>query len=101
MEDSVPDPNPETHIVDDDVFVRRIQEKIERMAGCAVEVHVDHEDEDQLQLELAREVPLVVMGSNIYEYSGFARMCIEYAAASIREQRPIDMLEFHVLLARN
>ena len=87
--------------MDNDVFVRRIQEKIERMAGRAVEVHVDHEDGDQLQLELVREVPLVVMGSNIYEYSGFARMCIEYAAASIREQRPIDILEFHVLLARN
>ena len=34
-------------------------------------------------------------------YAGFARMCIEYAAASIQEQRPIDMLEFHLLLARN
>ena len=87
--------------MDDNTFVRRIQDKIERMAGCAVEVHVDHEDEDQLQVELVGEVPLVVLGSNIYEYSGFARMCIEYAAASIREQRPIDILEFHVLLARN
>jgi hypothetical protein len=41
------------------------------------------------------------MGSNIYEYSGFARMCIEYAAASLRQRRPIEVLEFHVLLARN
>ena len=91
----------EKTIVEDQNFVQRIQEKIERMAGCSVEVRVDHVDEDQLQVELVREVPLVVMGSNIYEYSGFARMCIEYAAASIRQQRPIDVLEFHVLLARN
>ncbi len=91
----------EITIVEDQDFVQRIREKIERMTGCSVEVRVDHVDEDQLQVELVREVPLVVMGSNIYEYSGFARMCIEYAAASIRRQRPIDVLEFHVLLARN
>ena len=87
--------------MEDQLFVRRIQEKIERMAGCSVEVQVDHDDESQLQVELVREVPLVVMGSNIYEYSGFARMCIEYAAASIQHQRHIEVLEFHVLLARN
>ena len=87
--------------MDDQDFIRRIQEKIERMAECSVNVQVDHEDENQLKVELSPEVPLVVMGSNIYEYSGFARMCIEYAAASIRQRRPIEVLEFHVLLARN
>ena len=53
------------------------------------------------RVELEREIPLVVVGNNIYHYSGFARLCIEYAVASIRQQRPIDMLEFHLLLARN
>lgn len=52
-------------------------------------------------MELERETPLVVLGSNIFEFSGFARMCVEYAVESIRKQRPIEILEFHLLLARN
>ena len=42
-----------------------------------------------------------MLGANIYKYSGFARMCVEYSVASIREQRNIDAQEFHRLLARN
>tara|TARA_B100000315_G_scaffold252196_1_gene288473 strand:- start:1980 stop:2243 length:264 start_codon:yes stop_codon:yes gene_type:complete len=87
--------------LDDDAFVRRISEKIERLTGRPVELRIDEQEASQLQLELQREVPLVVLGTNVIRYAGFARMCIEYAAASIQEQRPIDMLEFHLLLARN
>ena len=87
--------------MDDQQFVDNIQRKIERLTERSIELQVDREEADQLQVDLEREVPLVVMGSNIFRYSGFARMCIEYAVASIRQQRPIDMLEFHLLLARN
>lgn len=41
------------------------------------------------------------MGTNAIHYAGFARMCIEYATESIRNQRKIDILEFHQLLVRN
>jgi hypothetical protein len=41
------------------------------------------------------------MGRNILEYAGFARMCVEYAVESIRQQRAITPIEFHMLLARN
>ena len=44
---------------------------------------------------------MVVFGSNVLQYAGFARMCIEYAVESIRQERTIDTLEFHLLLARN
>jgi hypothetical protein len=87
--------------LDDEVFARRISEKIERLTGRQVELRIDEQEASQLQLELKREIPLVVLGTNVIRYAGFARMCIEYAAASIQEQRPIDMLEFHLLLARN
>jgi len=87
--------------MDDQEFIRRIQEKIERLTGCSVELSIDHQEANQLQLELQREVPLLVLGSNIARYPGFARMCIEYAVASIRQHRPIDQLEFQLLLARN
>lgn len=87
--------------MEDDQFIQRIQDKIQRLAGCSIELQIDHEDPSQLRVELERDVPLVVLGSSIYQYSGFARMCIEYVVACLRERRPIDILEFHLLLARN
>ena len=87
--------------MDDEDFVRRIQEKIERLTGRSIELQVDHQEAGQLQVDLDRDVPQVVLGANIFQYSGFARMCVEYAVESIRKQRPIDVLEFHLLLARN
>ena len=87
--------------MDDQDFLRRIHQKIERLTGCTIELEVDRQEANQLQVELDREVPLVVMGSNIFQYSGFARMCVEYAVECIRQKRPIDMLEFHMILARN
>ena len=87
--------------MDDQQFASRIQDKIERATGQSIDLRVDHEETGQLRVEFNREVPLVVVGADIFQFSGFARMCIEYAVASIREQRPIGMLEFHLLLARN
>ena len=85
----------------DEEFIRRIREKIERLTDRAIDVRVDHDDANQLQVDMGAEVPRVVLGSNIFKYAGFARMCVEYSVASIRERRPIDTLEFHLLLARN
>ena len=87
--------------MDDQQFVDRIQEKIERLTGRSVELRIDAEDSGQLDVELQREIPVVIMGNSVLEYAGFARMCIEYAVASIRQDRAIDPVEFHVLLARN
>ncbi len=87
--------------MENDEFLQRIQEKIERLTDGPVDLRIDHEDANQLQIDLSGEVPRVALGANVYEYSGFARMCIEYVVASIRERRSIDTLEFHLLLARN
>ena len=87
--------------MDDERFLERIHQKIERLTGREIELEIDQEESNQLKVELEREVPLVVLGANIFQYSGFARMCVEYAVESIRQQRPIDVLEFHLLLARN
>ena len=87
--------------MEDEQFVQRIQEKIERLTEGRIDLEIDHEDGSQLRVEFQREAPLVVLGANIFEFSGFARMCVEYAVESIRKQRPIEMLEFHLLLARN
>ena len=87
--------------MDDQDFVRRIQEKIERLSNHPIELRIDLTEGNRLWVDLDREVPLVVLGGNIFKYSGFARMSIEYAVASIQRQREIDLLEFHLLLARN
>ena len=87
--------------MDDDRFLERIHQKIERLTGREIQLEIDQEETNQLKVEPEREVPLVVLGANIFQYSGFARMCVEYVVESIRQPRPIDVLEFHLLLARN
>tara|TARA_B100000745_G_scaffold295824_1_gene240395 strand:- start:221 stop:523 length:303 start_codon:yes stop_codon:yes gene_type:complete len=69
-------------------FVQRLHDKIERLTEGRIDLEIDIEDGSQLRVELERETPLVVLGSNIFEFSGFARMCVEYAVESIRKQRP-------------
>jgi hypothetical protein len=87
--------------MEDGQFVRRLKEKLERITDRDVEFRVDEEDPNFLEVDLERLVPQVVVGRNIYDYPGFARMCLEYAAASINEGRQLGELEFHMLLARN
>ncbi len=87
--------------MEDEEFLDRIQGKIQRLTQKRIELRVDHEDANQLMVELEGEVPLVILGSNVLQFSGFARMCIEYVVESIRQHRPLDLLEFHLLLARN
>ena len=87
--------------MNDQHFMDRIEEKIERLTGREIELRIDEDEAAQLQVDYARPVPLVIMGCNIFEYSGFARLCTEYAVASIREQRELSEIEFQMLLARN
>ncbi len=87
--------------MNDQQFIDRIQEKIENLTGRDIELRIDDDNGTQLEVDFAREVPVVVMGHNILEYSGFARLCTEYAVASIRQQREIPEIEFQLLLARN
>ena len=87
--------------MEDDEFLGKIIEKIERLTGRQVELHIDDDDASQLGVEMDGELPLVIMGNHALEYSGFARMGIEYAVACIREERAIEPMEFHMLLARN
>ena len=87
--------------MNDQQFIDRIQEKIESLTGREIELRIDDDNGGQLEVDFSREVPLVVMGHNIFEYSGFARLCTEYAIASIRQQRVIPEIEFQLLLARN
>lgn len=88
-------------MMEDEQFIQRMQQKIQRLTERRVNLEIDREEVNQIKVDLGTEVPMVVFGSNVLRYSGFARMCIEYAVESIRRDRTIDTLEFHLLLARN
>lgn len=87
--------------MNDQEFMDRIQEKIERLTGREIELRIDEDDSGFLGVDFTSDVPVVVMGRNIFEYSGFARLCTEYAVASIRQRREIPEMEFQLLLSRN
>ena len=87
--------------MEDEVFLSRMRDKLERITNRDVELRVIDDDPNYLEVDLEAVIPRVALGRNVYEYPGFARMCLEYAAATINEGRHIGELEFHVLLARN
>ena len=87
--------------MDEQQFLDKIKNKIERLTGNEIKLAVDSAEPGQLAVELGSSVPQVTLGTNVLQFSGFARMAVEYAVASIREGREISVLEFHILLARN
>ena len=87
--------------MEDQEFLEKMKAKIETMAGKSVSMVIDSEKADRLEVDPDQFEPKVVVGSAVLEYPGFARMCIEYAVASIREGRRISALEFHMVLGRN
>ena len=87
--------------MDDREFLDQIKAKIERLTGTVIRISLDTTEENQMKVDWDLPVPEVTLGSNVLEYSGFARMSVEYAVASVRERRNLGPLEFHVLLARN
>ena len=87
--------------MDDEEFIGQIKAKIERLTGADIVLHLDTEDQGRMNVELSGQSPEVTLGSGVLEYSGFARMAIEYAVASIRGNRELSSLEFRALLVRN
>jgi len=87
--------------MDDQEFLEQLKTKIERLTSTRIQLDLDREDPSALAVELEGLSPRVVLGSNILDYAGFARMAVEYAVASIREKRELGPLEFQILLARN
>ena len=87
--------------MDDQEFLDRIKAKLELLTGAEIQLELDTEKKEQLKVELGLPVPLVSLGANVLEYSGFARMAIEYVVASIRTGRELKTLEFQMLLSRN
>ena len=87
--------------MEDQEFILRVKEKIERLTERYIELRLDEDNPSRLTLELSSDVPEVVIGSDVLEHAGFARLAIEYAVASIRRGAEVSQLEFQALLSRN
>ena len=87
--------------MDDQEFLNRIKAKIEGLTSTCILMNLDDDAPNQIKVRFDGPEPEVSLGSNIFTYSGFARMAVEYAVASIRSKRELGILEFHALLARN
>ncbi len=87
--------------MDDQEFLDKIKDKIEKLSGIAIRLDLDLQDQSALRVELEGTVPAVVVGSHVLKYSGFARMATEYAVACLKAGRDLETLEFQTLLARN
>ncbi len=87
--------------MEDQEFILRVKEKIERLTERYIDLRLDEDNPSRLTLELGSDVPEVVIGSDVLEHAGFARLAIEYAVASIRRGAEVSQLEFQALLSRN
>ena len=87
--------------MEDQEFILRVKEKIERLTERYIDLRLDEDNPSRLTLELSSDVPEVVIGSDVLEHAGFARLAIEYAVASIRRGAEVSQLEFQALLSRN
>ena len=87
--------------MDDQVFIDRVKEKIERLTGREIDLQLDPQERSRLDVDPSISVPKVVLGSDALKYAGFARMAVEYAVASIRRGSEVPPLEFQTLLSRN
>ena len=87
--------------MEDEEFLESIKAKIARLTGIHVHLELDSSNPWSMTVEMKGPEVRVTLGKGSLRYSGFARMCVEYAVASIRAGREITPLEFHVLLQRN
>jgi hypothetical protein len=87
--------------MEDEEFLARTKEKIERLAGREIELTLDQESENPVALDITAPVPRVVLAASVLEYPGLVRMAVEYVVACIRKERTLEPLEFQLLLRRN
>ena len=87
--------------MEDEKFLEQINIKITRLTGRQVILKLDSEDPWCMAVGFNEGESTVTIGNGALKFSGFARMCIEYAVACIRAGKEITTMEFHVLLQRN
>jgi len=87
--------------MDDQEFVVRMKEKIQRLTGKEVELVLGGPEDEQVSVDLGGPIPKVVVTPLVLKAPGLARMSIEYAVASIKKGEEVSPLEFYMILRRN
>lgn len=87
--------------MEDDQFIVRIRDRIERGSKTDVRLDIDYEDPATFQIEFSVGQPRVVLGAGVLEHAGLARLYMEYAILCLREGRMVGQEEFLVFLRRN
>ena len=82
-------------------FLDRIREKISALTDTSINLSINPDNEWAMSVELGDALVDITIGTGAIGYPGFARMCIEFAVASIKEKREITPFEFQFLLQRN
>lgn len=85
----------------DEEFIRRMQQRIEESTGVVVALELDHDTPGEVDVFLTGPQPRVVMGADALKHAGLARMFIQYAILCITENRKVDQDEFTRFLRRN
>ncbi|MFQ5861267.1 MAG: hypothetical protein ACE5IG_06950, partial [Dehalococcoidia bacterium] len=71
--------------MDNQEYLERIRRKIQARTGLEVELVLETEDKGQVAVDLSGPVPRVIMGADVLQYPGLARMGIEYAVACLQK----------------
>jgi len=87
--------------MEDEEFVFRIKDRIERNSNVFISLEIDYEDPSTFGIQFLGDMPLVVLGSGVFEHAGLARLYMEYAVLCLREGRLVDQEEFLIFLRRN
>ena len=82
-------------------FLDRIREKISARTDTSINLSINPDNEWAMSVDLGDALVDITIGIGAIGYPGFARMCIEFAIASIKEKREITPFEFQFLLQRN
>ena len=87
--------------MDDEDFIKRIQQRIEESAGVEITLELDHVQPGEVDVFLNGPQPRVLIGADALHHPGLARMFIQYAILCIKEGRKVDQEEFTRFLRRN
>ena len=87
--------------MNNDEFLDRLSEKISELTNTSINLTIDPDNEWGISIELEDALAQITIGTAAIGYPGFARMCVEFAVASIRERREITPFEFQFVLQRN
>ncbi|MSP79101.1 MAG: hypothetical protein EXR67_06070 [Dehalococcoidia bacterium] len=85
--------------MEDTEFLQRMKDRIQESSGRAVEVELG--EQGAFELDIQRPIPKVLLGRDVLDFPGRARMLMQYTILCLRERRHVEQEEFLQFLSRN